>query len=77
MDAPFHPHPQLSNVNSPLQGFPLYLIMIPGYEILKKTKQVKTEKGGLQAYRRVAILVVLAFFRGRGQVVQRMKIALP
>jgi hypothetical protein len=51
--------------------------MIPGYEILKKTKQVKTEKGGLQAYRRVAILVVLAFFRGWGQVVQRMKIALP
>ena len=39
-------HSHATNTNN-LQGIPLYLIMIAGYKIVKKTKQVKPEEADL------------------------------
>ena len=38
---------QRTNANNLHQGIPLYLIMIAGYKIVKKTKQVKPEEADL------------------------------
>lgn len=77
MDASLHPHSQVFNTNNPPQGIPLYLIMIAGYKIVKKTKQVKPKEADLQACRRGDVLVILAFLRDCVRVVRSSKIALP
>jgi hypothetical protein len=76
-DASLHPHSQVFNTNNPPQGIPLYLIMIAGYKIVKKTKQVKPKEADLQACRRGDVLVILAFLRGCVRVVRSLMIALP